>query len=102
MKRAELLKHAKCTLCGRGIGHAGLPLFWRVTVERFGVDIQAARRQDGLGAFLGSHALAAVMGPDEDLAKPLMEQPAVLTVCEPCGTQRGLPVAALAEIGSAA
>ena len=99
MKRAELLKHAKCSLCGKGIGHTGLPLFWRLTVERFGVDIRAAQRQDGLGAFLGSHALAAVMGPDEDLAKPMMEAPAVLTVCESCGVERGLPVAALVECG---
>lgn len=100
MNRTELLKHAKCSICDKGIGHTGLPLFWRLTVERFGVDLNAVRRQDGLGAFLGSQALAAVMGPDEDLAMP-MDKPAVLTLCETCGTERGLPVAALSEIGSA-
>jgi hypothetical protein len=99
MKEAELRKHAKCTLCNRGIGHVGLPLFWRVTIERFGVDINAAKRLDGLAAMLGSPALASVMGPNEDLAQPLME-PAVLTICESCNLGTCLPIAALAEAGS--
>lgn len=97
MKEAELRKHAKCTLCNRGIGHrGGLPLFWRVTIERFGVDLNAAKRLDGLAAMLGSPALASVMGPNEDLAKPVMD-PAVLTVCESCAVETFRPVAELAE-----
>ena len=97
MKRAELLKHATCNLCGHKIGHTALPLFWRVTVERFGVDLQALRRADGLAAVLGSSSIAAVMGPDEDLARPVM-QPVVLTVCEQCAVAPdALPIAALAE-----
>lgn len=96
MKEAELRRHLTCNLCSRQIGHTGLPLFWRVTVERFGIDARAVRRLHGLGEFLGSHQLASVMGPDEELAKSLME-PVKATVCEACALGKGLPVAVVAE-----
>jgi hypothetical protein len=98
MKRAELLTHAKCHLCNKPIGHSGLPLFWKVTVERYGVDLRAVQRQDALGTFVGSQILGAVMGPDEDLAKPMMDKPAIATVCETCGTGKEVMVAMLAEV----
>lgn len=97
MKEPELRKHANCSICGKGIMHAGLPLFYRVTVERFGIDIQATKRQQGLGMML-SPALAMVMGPDEDIAKPMMG-PAIVTVCENCGTGANHCIAHLAELG---
>ena len=75
----------------------GIPLFYRVTIERFGVRLNAIERQQGLTMMLGGSAvLAAVMGPDEDMTQPLME-PLVLTVCENCSTQCVLPIAVLAE-----
>lgn len=83
MKERELLKHLTCSFCGKPIAHSGLPMFWTVKVERFGIDANAIRRQHGLGLMLGSPALAGVMGPDEDMAKPVME-PVTLTACEPC------------------
>lgn len=95
MKEAELRKHALCDLCAKKIGHSGLPLFWKVTIERFGVDMGAIRRQSGLAVMLGSPTLASVMGPGEDMAQPVME-PKVLTVCEPCAIAAKLPVAVLA------
>ncbi|MGM3021142.1 hypothetical protein ACS2UM_27240, partial [Bacillus cereus group sp. BC317] len=63
MKEAELRQHATCSLCHKPIGHTRLPLFWKVTVERFGVDLQAVQRQHGLGLMIGA-PLASVMGPD--------------------------------------
>lgn len=99
MKRAELLTHAKCNVCNKPIGHTGIPLFWKVTVERFGVDLRAMQRQEALGTFLGSQALGVVMGPDEDMAKPMMDKPAIATVCETCGTGKQVMVAILAEYG---
>lgn len=98
MKEAELRKHATCALCRNAILSSGLPLFWRVTVERFGVDMRAVRRQDGLIAFMGHAGVAAVMGPDEEMATPMMP-PVVLAVCETCAVQSELPLAVLAEIG---
>lgn len=95
MKEHELRRNSTCSLCNRKIGESGLPLFWRITVERFGIDMRAVRRQDGLTAFIGSASIAAVMGPDEDLAQPLM-QPTELTVCEPCAMDRADHIVAAA------
>ena len=74
---------------------SGLPLFWRVRIERFGISAPAVQRQTGLAMLLGSAALASVMGPDEDLASPMME-PKTVTICDTCGTERFLPIAAIA------
>lgn len=98
MKEAELRAIAKCALCGKPFGHTGMPLFWRVRVQRFGVDAQAVQRATGLAMLLGSPALAMAMGPDEDIATPICE-PTELTVCEACALDKRLPVAMLAESG---
>lgn len=98
MKEAELRKHATCSLCRNPIGHTRLPLFWKVTVERFGIDLAAMQRQQGLGLMIGG-PLAAVMGRDETMARPMMEAK-VLTVCETCACERDLPIAALSEVAS--
>lgn len=81
MKEKELREHAKCDVCGKKIMSEGLPLFYVVTVERYGIDVKKCERQDHLAGFMGSSQLAAVMGPGEVLAKPMME-PVKLTVCE--------------------
>jgi hypothetical protein len=66
MKEKELREAATCIICGKPFGHTGLPLFWRVTIQRFGVDMGAVKRQTGLTMMLGGNALlASVMGPDE-------------------------------------
>ena len=97
MKEAELRKYATCTLCRNPIGRALVPFFWRVSIERFGIHFNRITRQDGLAAYLGGHpALAALMGPDDDLAEPIMEK-RTLSVCETCCTQTTC-VAALAEL----
>ncbi len=99
MKELELRKHATCSLCGNKIMASGIPLFWRVTVERFGVDLRAIERQQGRAMmFNGNATLAHIMGPDEDMAKPFMP-PVVLTVCEPCALS---PDRHLAELVQAA
>lgn len=94
MKEKELRDYATCGVCGQKIGHTGLPFFYRVTVERFGIDMQAVKRQSGLEMMIGS-SLAAVMGPDETLAKPIMK-PVKFSVCENCSCEQVI-LAALAE-----
>lgn len=95
MKESELRACAICALCAKPIGASGVPLFWRVTVERFGVDLRAIRRQDGLAAVLGGHAaLAQVMGPNDDMTVTLM-QPVKLTVCETCAMEQRIAMIAL-------
>lgn len=87
MKEAELRAAATCALCNHSIGKSGLPLFWRVRIERLGIDLQAVRRRDGLAAFLGSSALASAMDIDADVTIPAME-PIDLTVCETCAMEK--------------
>lgn len=94
MKERELRQHATCSLCNKAIGRSGLPLFWRVKIERFGLDIAALQRQQGLGMMIGG-PLAMIMGPDDDLAKPMMD-PVTLTVCETCAMESDFSVGELA------
>lgn len=96
MKESELRKHATCSICHQPVLVTGVPLFYRVVVERFGVDMRAVDRQDGLAKMLGSTRLASVMGPDPELARRAME-PVVLAVCERC-SMNDLSVARLAEM----
>ena len=95
MKESELRESAICGECEKGFGHTGLPLFWRITIERFGVDMAATKRQDGLAMMLGSSMLANAMGTNEDLTKPMMD-PVKVTLCEDC-IMKPILIVALAE-----
>lgn len=97
MKEEEIRSVATCAVCKKKFGHTGLPMFWRVKIERYVVDMKALRRLDGLAALLGSPVLASAMGPDEPLARQALE--VNITVCENCCIE-SLPVALLAELGS--
>lgn len=99
MKENELRKHARCDICKKLIGQAGIPLFWTVKIERHIIDMGVVKRQDGLTAMLGGNArLAWVMGTDEEMTKILMS--VNLTVCELCASDE-VCLAALAEQGGA-
>lgn len=100
MKAQELRAHATCSLCRKKVGDSGIPLFYRLTVERFGVKLDAVYRQTGLEMMLGGHlGIAQAMGPDEEMTIQVMD-PLVLVVCEPCSTAQAHHVAALAETES--
>ena len=95
MKEQELREHATCSICNRKIGHTGLPLFWTVEIKRYGIKMGAVQRQQGLAMMLGGNAaIAAVMGPDEDMAECIAT--ATLTMCERCAVEKNLPAAAFA------
>jgi hypothetical protein len=96
MRETELRKNQSCAVCKRPIGHAGLPTFYTLKIERHFVDMRAIQRQDGLAAVLGSPVLASVMGSDEDMTKKVLSVD--ITVCETCSVQ-GNAVAFLAELG---
>lgn len=94
MKQTEL---RKCCKCGKGVMHSGVPIFFRVRIERMAVNLPAVQRQHGLELMLGGHAvLANVMGPNEDLAVNLGE-PVTTIVCMDCSI-RGT-VAEIEELG---
>lgn len=84
MKAADM---QKCAICGRGVLHAGLPLFWRVSLQRMGVDMAAVRQTAGLEMMLGSVPLARALGPDPDIASPIGEGRTIV-VCERCAGEQ--------------
>jgi hypothetical protein len=101
MKAEELRKYAVCSICRKKLGETGLPLFYKVTIERFGIDLAAVNRQAGLEQMIGNPRIAQAMGTDSEMTVKLLE-PTVLSICEPCSTDfdRPRPIAALAELPS--
>ncbi len=89
-----------CAVCGRGVAHAGVPLFYRVTVQAMGIDGKAVQRRHGLELVFGGGqpgaVLADVMGPDENIAVP-MEEPNQMLICQPCALE-SRPLLMLAEV----
>jgi len=87
MNEIELRKAAKCGLCGKKVGESGIPLFYRVRIERLGINLAAVRRQSGLEMMLGgSVALAQALSPEGEMTTQVMK-PFEFTVCETCSTQ---------------
>ena len=98
MKEAELREKANCGLCGLPIGHTGLPFFYRVSMESFGVKLDAVRRQSGREMMMGGHVqLAGVMGPNEDMAES-MGPATEFTVCQTCYADKEYPLRACREM----
>ena len=84
MKEEELRECAVCDICNEKIGSGGNINFYRVNVKSYVFNLNEMQRQDGLAMFLGSPALARVMGSDEDMAKLTDEN--TITVCADCIT----------------
>ncbi len=89
MKQSEL---QPCCFCKRGVVHGNRLTFTRATVERMMVKLDAVKRQTGLEMMLGGAAfLAQVMGPNEDIAVPLLapdEKAFALLICDDCAIER--------------
>ena len=96
MREKELREVAECRMCGKAIGHTGLPLFWRVRIRRYGLKVDAISQQQGLAMMLGGRGdLAQIMGPDKDMAEIITD--VEITLCERCATEKRWPVMALVE-----
>lgn len=67
LRLSQLKALGDCAVCGKKQLAGGLPMFYVVEISRAGFDAAAVRRAAGLEMQIG--ALAAVMGPDEVLAK---------------------------------
>lgn len=89
-----------CRLCGRGLAHAGTPLFYRVTIERFAFDGRKVQQRHGLEEHFGGGTagamLAEVMGPGGNLAVRLGDASPAL-VCDPCSLALEQTIGELAE-----
>lgn len=85
---------APCAACGKR--HEAL-VFYRVTVEHYAMDLAAMNRQVGLGMMMGGNAaIAAALGPDDDMAKQLDKS--IVILCLDCATR--LPVLAAVDQSS--
>lgn len=82
-----------CEKCGGGLSR----LFYRVTVDRFLVNVAKVRQQHGLELMLGSAELAEAMGPGGGLAEPLDEVAVML--CNDCAMGPQFTVLELLAIG---
>lgn len=83
MNQRELRELATCGLCGRKVLECGSPVFYTLELNQYSIDMNAIQRQAGLEMMLGSPALAAVMGPDQNFANKI-SGPHVVTVCNGC------------------
>ena len=96
MKEKQLREAAVCVMCKKPIGHTGLPVFWRIRIQRYVLKIDALKRQQGLTMMLDGYAqLAQIMGPDEDMADKMSE--IEITLCAKCATEEQWPIAVLEE-----
>lgn len=88
LKEADIARLGSCAVCHLPLLPGALT-FYEVTIRRAAFDPSATQRRVGLGMMLGGgrngHALAAVMGPDEDLAK-VFEGPATVAIHEGCAS----------------
>ena len=105
MKEDEVRKLATCAICHKKLGasikeHHNLPIFWKVTAQRFMFDEGAMRRQAGLEMMIGHVGLARALSPNEDLAQPMDEKPMVFSVCDHCALEEAsrIPIGAIALI----
>jgi len=72
LREGELVKLGNCIMCGKKLLAGKLPLFYRVRVERHCFKAKELQRRAGLEQMLGgAGALAAVLGPDEELTTQL-------------------------------
>lgn len=97
MKMSDMKPYLTCSQCG-GPTLQPLPIFYRVTVERIGVDANAVGRMVGLAQFLGSDRLAEVMGPDLEVTRQLLA-PVELVVCEGCAYEHNRVIPIALELG---
>lgn len=83
MKEEELRRLAECCICKKKIGQLQLPVFHKVTAERFMVDPKAVQRQHGLEQmFNGNVALAQVFSPNQDMAVSMAK--GTVMICDDC------------------
>lgn len=80
MKQRDL---KKCSSCGKGVMHEGIPIFYVFRMDTMGVDGNAVRQQHGMEMMMGAAApLAQVMGTDPDIATEIDTKEIVL--CHSC------------------
>ena len=76
-----------CAICSKGLMHNGMPLVWRITATRIGIDRTAVQRQHGMEQFFQGHVgIANVFDGNADYGKPVSVSQFML--CEDCVLNR--------------
>ncbi|KKL52571.1 hypothetical protein LCGC14_2284120 [marine sediment metagenome] len=100
-KREDLGNH-KCCACHQGVAHDGGISFYRLSVERFILNVRGIQQTAGLEMFFGGGHTGAVlgdiMGANPDIAQPIFSKPLTLLMCEDCACMKPKPLAALVEM----
>lgn len=86
-----------CVLCGKGVMHTGLPLFYRVKIERLGINVGEVQRAHGMEQFFGGAVGVARVFHDPDLTTVVMPEVEML-VCEDCSVRAQSPIAMMVEM----
>lgn len=83
-----------CAMCGKGMAHAGSPIFYRVRLETMGLNPRAIQRADAMERYMGGAVALARVFEDPEIATQIdsMER----LVCMACLTD-GKPLALLLE-----
>jgi hypothetical protein len=92
-----------CFICKKGIGHAGMPIFFKITMQRYGLNARTVQQTLGLESFFGGvqdgAVLANVMGADPDIADKLEEEVSGL-ICFSCSTEKREPLMVMEELAN--
>ena len=86
-----------CAICGKGVAHTGVPLFYRVRIERMGIDHRAVQHASGMEQYFGGAVAIARVFADPEIASRIGDETTIL-VCESCSVESH-PLAMLAERG---
>lgn len=97
MKAGDL---QRCALCGHGMMHTGLPLFYRVRIEQMAVDLNAVRRAGAMEQYMGGHVAIARVFEDPDIAAPMFPASTKL-VCQSCALEPHMLARLTEETGEA-
>lgn len=86
-----------CAFCGEGMMHDNNILFYRVKIERLGINLRGVQKTHGLETFFGGGragaALAGVMGTDPEIAKVVTSDEAL--ICDECAIEKKIHCVAM-------
>jgi len=74
-----------CAACGKGVMHTGLPLFFTIDIQRWGINLDAVQRQSGMEQFFGGAVALADVFSSGPIAQPVGGEPPLrVLICEAC------------------
>ena len=88
-----------CAVCGKGLLHAGHPMFFCVSIQRMVIDMREILRVSGTERMLAGNVPIARALYDPEIANAL-DEPTTVLLCMDCAVKSNACVAQLAETGA--